>query len=287
MTGFVRFPIGTVMNASANQQTADLVQAIATVLADDQRTPRYELVTQAIEREIRAGRLTRGTALPTEPELANLLSISRQTIRHALHDLTQQGLLVRRRGVGTFVTGKAIEQPLGELSSFLHTLATDGSPPGAQLLGVRLAVDDEASPLLRGDARGLVCEISRLFSVDGEPVVLERIFLDPAISQLLPGDRLANAVIDDLLREVAGVSVDRGTEVVQITRPTREEAVLLDQRRNDPLFLITRFGYAADVPVELRRSLVRGDRARFRIELKGAPLAPIAGGGSITFERDE
>jgi len=274
------------MSLFSSQQPSDLVQAIASMLADDQRTPRYELVTQAIEREIRAGRLVQGTALPPEPELANQLSISRQTIRHALNDLSQRGLLVRRRGIGTFVTGKAIEQPLGELSSFLHTLATGGAPPGSQLLGMRLAVDDEASPLLRGDASGLVCEISRLFSVDGEPVVLERIFLDPEIGQLLPGNRLANGVIDDLLRELAGIAVDRGTEVVQFARATREEAVLLGQRRTDPLFLITRIAYAADVPVEVRRSLVRGDRARFRIELKGAPLAPVAGGGRVTFERE-
>lgn len=274
------------MSADSSQQTADLTQAIATLLASDQRTPRYELISQAIEREIRAGRLRHGTALPPEPELASLVGISRQTIRHALNDLTQRGLLVRRRGVGTFVTSRAIEQPLGQLSSFLHTLATDGAPPGSQLLGVRLAVDDEASSLLRGDANGLVCEISRLFFVDGEPVVLERIFLDPEIGQLLPGERLAAGVIDDLLRELAGVSVDRGTEVVQIARPSREDSVLLGQRRNDPLFLITRIAYAADDPVEIRRSLVRGDRARFRIELTGAPLTPVAGGGRVTFERD-
>lgn len=257
------------------------------MLAHDQRTPRYELVAQVIEREIRTGRLPQGAALPPEPELAALLSISRQTIRHALNDLTQQGLLERRRGVGTFVTGTAIEQPLGHLSSFLHTLASDGAPPGSQLLGVRLTVDGVASPLLRSDPSGLVCEISRLFSVDGEPVVLERIFLDPEIGHLLPGDRLATAVIDDLLRDLAGITVDRGNEVVQFARPTREEAVLLGQRRNDPLFQITRVAYAAEMPVEVRKSLVRGDRARFRIELKGAPLAPVAGGGSVTFERNE
>ena len=257
-----------------------------TRLAESERTPRYEVLLSAIEEEIRAGRLAPGTALPPETELASSLSVSRQTVRHALNILTERGLLVRRRGIGTFVTAAAIEQPLGHLSSFMHTLSADGNPPGARLLGVRLTVDREASDLLRKSASGLVLEISRLFSVDGEPVVLERIFLSPDVGQALPGDRLAGAVIDDLLQELAGIQVDRGLEVVQIAHPTREDAALLGQRRTDPIFLITRPAFAGDAPGQLRRSLMRGDRARFRIELKGAPLTPVAGGGSVTFERD-
>ena len=274
------------MGQANHYSPSDLERVVMTRLAESERTPRYEVLLSAIEEEIRAGRLAPGTALPPETELASSLSVSRQTVRHALNILTERGLLVRRRGIGTFVTAAAIEQPLGHLSSFMHTLSADGNPPGARLLGVRLTVDREASDLLRKSASGLVLEISRLFSVDGEPVVLERIFLSPDVGQALPGDRLAGAVIDDLLQELAGIQVDRGLEVVQIAHPTREDAALLGQRRTDPIFLITRTAFAGDAPVQLRRSLMRGDRARFRIELKGAPLTPVAGGGSVTFERD-
>jgi GntR family transcriptional regulator len=195
------------------------------------------------------------------------MTISRQTLRHALNDLTRRGLLIRRRGVGTFVAGTAIEQPLGRLTSFVHTLSTDGSPPDAKLLGVRLMVDMVASPLLTGSDSALVCEISRLFRVDNEPVVLERIFLTPEIGELLPGDRLATAVVDDLLQVLAGVEVDRGEEVLQMARLGREEAAMLEMNVNDPVFLVNRTAFSAERPVEFRRSLIRGDRARFKVDL--------------------
>jgi GntR family transcriptional regulator len=245
----------------------DLVASVASLLAADARTPRYELVAYALEEEIRGGRLSPGMALPPEPELARDLAISRQTLRHALNNLTMRGLLIRRRGVGTFVTGTAIEHPLGRLSSFVKTLSIDGAPPDSKLLGIRVMIDTDASPLLTGSAEGLVYEISRLFRVDGEPVVLERIFLSPEIGELLPSDRLATAVVDDLLSNLAGIDVDSGEEVLQMARLSREEAAMLGMNVNAPVFLVTRTAFAAGRPAELRRSLIRGDRARFRVAL--------------------
>jgi DNA-binding GntR family transcriptional regulator len=245
----------------------DFLASVTSSLASDARTPRYELVAQALEEEIRSGRLGPGSALPPEPELARNLAISRQTVRHALKDLTGRGLLIRRRGVGTFVTGSAIEHPLGRLSSFVRTLSIEGAPPDSKLLGIRLMIDAVASPLLTGSAEGLVCEISRLFRADGEPVVLERIYLTPEIGELLPSDRLATAVVDEMLSNLAGIEVNNGEEVLQMARLNREEATMLEMSISAPVFLVTRTAFAADRPVELRRSLIRGDRARFRVAL--------------------
>src|SRR3954451_11407907 len=77
-------------------EIGDLAATVASLLAADERTPRYELVAHAVEEEIRSGRLRPGMALPPEPELARNLAISRQTLRHALNDLTRSGLLIRR-----------------------------------------------------------------------------------------------------------------------------------------------------------------------------------------------
>jgi GntR family transcriptional regulator len=260
---------------SADSGAADrLIAAIRDVVDAERGTPRYERIAEEIERQIDAGALPPGTLLPQEPELAAALGTSRQTLRRSYDRLARRGLIVRRRGIGTFVRKPDVEQPLGRLSSFLQTLALSGEPPAVQLIGARRALDRTASRLFTGDDAQLVFEITRLFSVGGEPIVLETIFLPVELADQLPIESLANAVIDRLLLDRAGIRVDRGEESLRMTHVDRMEAALLAIRAREPAFLIERIAYSGDRVVELRRSIVRGDRARFSIALQDAQMAP-------------
>lgn len=267
------------MNSQRNEATlstetgvADSVRAIAGSLEREKRTPRYEIVAQEIEQRIRSGVLQPGAAFPPEPEFARGLGIGRQTLRHAFDLLADRGLVVRRRGIGTFVAGRSIAQPIGHLSSYLRTLSRDGRPPETRLLGVRLTVDQRASIFLTGTDDALVTEISRLFGVDGEPVVFERIYLLPEVADRLRTGSLASAVIDDLLRDVAGLDVDRGEERIRLAYVDREEGALLGLKTGEAVFQLVRLAFAGDRPVELRSSLIRGDRAELQIELRRPAL---------------
>jgi GntR family transcriptional regulator len=252
------------------------VAFLAEALAAAPRTPRYERLIATIEAAVRAGRLPPGAVLPREPDLAARLGLSRQTVGRALNDLARRGLLTRRRGIGTFVAAPPVEHPLGRLASFVRTLAVDGRPPASHLLGIRLTVDPDASPRLTGDAAGTVCEIDRLFRAGGEPFALERVYLRPADAARLSPERLAGGVVYDLLREACGIAVTRGEETLRLARLDRAEAALLGATPDDPAFLVLRVAYAGDRPVEVRRSLVRGDRAAFRIDATGPHPAAVA-----------
>jgi GntR family transcriptional regulator len=258
-------------SVSDDDATVDL---LASALARDDRTPLAEQLSGTLETAIREGRLVPGSVLPREPDLARRLGLGRQTVGRALGDLARRGLVVRRRGIGTFVAEPPVEQPLGHLSSLVRTLAVDGKPPTARLLGVRLTVDPDASPILLGQPDALVCEIGRLFYAEGEPFAVEWIYLTPDCGERLPGDRLASGVVLDLLREACGVVVDGGDEVLSLATLDSTEAALLDQPVDAPAFLIARTAYAADRAVEVRRRLIRGDRARFHLRLAGPDLRP-------------
>ncbi len=69
--------------------------------------PLYLRVARLIERNIRDRRLAVGSLLPTEHELSSSLKVSRQTVRHAIAHLRDQGLLSARKGVGTRVEASA------------------------------------------------------------------------------------------------------------------------------------------------------------------------------------
>ncbi|MGH2547755.1 MAG: UTRA domain-containing protein, partial [Thermomicrobiales bacterium] len=148
-------------------------------------------------------------------------------------------------------------------------------------LGVRLTVHAVASTFLFGSEDRIVFEISRLFVVDEDPFALERIYLPTEIGELLPVERIRSAVIDDLIREMAGIAVDHGYETIELAKLDREQAALLGARRGDAAFLITRMVSSAEQPLQVRQTLIRGERVRFHIGLQGPDLAPGADVGVL------
>ena len=239
------------------------------------RVPLYEQIERTIAEAAGAGVLPPGAMLPPEPELARALGVSRQTANQALTRLARRGVVTRRRGVGTTIAAPTVEQPLGGLYSFVRSLLAQGRTPSSRLLGHRLTVDGRASPLLGGSPDALVVEIGRLRLVDGEPLIVETAFLPAGCAEELPLDRLTAEPLYDLLRERCGVEITHAEETLRPVTLGRREAALLGLTEGDPAFLVERIGYAGERPAELRESIVRGDRYRFRVHLAG----PLGGGG--------
>jgi GntR family transcriptional regulator len=250
-----------------------LVAFLAGELNPANRTPLYEQLAGALARLIQQGVLPPGTVLPREPDLAVRLGLSRQTVNQALTGLARRGLLIRRRGIGTFVAEPYLEQPLDGLYSFIRTLTAQGRRPGTRLLGSRVTVDEVASPFLTGRTDALVFELTRLRLIDGEPLVFEEVYLPLACGERLPSDRLASEVLYDLLHEVCGLEVTHAEETLRPVVVARTEAALLGVAAGEAAFLVERRAFAGDHPAELRRSLIRGDRYRFRVHLEGAGLS--------------
>ncbi len=248
----------------------EVIRVLQQAVEVESRVPRYERLAQRLAEEIEQGRLPPGSVLPPEVELAQRLGVSRSTVNQALVTLARKGLVHRKRGVGTFVA-RTYEQPLGSLYSLLRTLTAQGHHVSSRLLGWRLTAEEDASPLLGGQ-RGLVFELTRLRLVDGEPLALETIYLPQACGERIPLDRALREPLYDLLREHCGVVVTHAEETLQPVALDRVAATLLEVPAGSPAFLVERVGYAGpERPVELRRSLIRGDRYRFRVRLEGPP----------------
>ena len=250
----------------------EVVQYLVTVLDPTGRMPLYEQLERALGQLIQAGSLPAGAALPPEPELAQRLGVSRQTVNQALTRLARRGIVLRRRGVGTFVSPPFVEQPLNSLYSFLRTLFAQGHLPTTRLLGYRLSIDEQASSVLTGSGEALVFELGRLRLVDGEPFVVETLYLLAACGEVLSLSSLTQEVLYDLLEAQCGIVVTHAEETLRPVTLERREATLLGLSAGEPAFLVERTGYAASQVVEFRRSIIRGDRYRFRVRLEGRAL---------------
>ncbi|SCL28967.1 GntR family transcriptional regulator [Micromonospora inyonensis] len=121
---------------------------------------------------IRDGVLAPGTRLPAEPELARRLGVSRPTLRAAVTELIGDLLLVRRRGVGTFVS--AAPRPAHGLERLTGTgrgITLVGRRPGTTGLRVRHVVADPAlAAHLHVDPGSPVVHLTRTRTADGVPV---------------------------------------------------------------------------------------------------------------------
>ena len=114
-----------------------------------------------------------GSSLPSEPSLARQLGVSRATLREAMRSFEERGLIIRRQGVGTFVTEPppVIETGLEALVSIHRLAAQIGLEVrmGSLEVASRAATQEESEHFGLG-AEKPVLEISRVIHADGRPV---------------------------------------------------------------------------------------------------------------------
>lgn len=198
---------------------------------------KHERIAAVLAREIRSGRVRRGSRLPGEVELARRFSVSRTTVRAALAVLTEDGLITTRTGKGSFVLfdGRPLDDQLG----WTHALAEQGVRTEVRV--VRLAVEHDAglAAELGLDSPDVVV-VERVRSiVGGEAISLERSRL-PAVGVLrdLPDRGLVDGSIVATL-SAAGFHVDHCAQRLRGRPLERAEAELLG-RAEGTWFLHTR-----------------------------------------------
>ncbi len=214
---------------------------------------------------IAAGELTPGDRLPTEHDLAAWLGVSRMTLRHALGELVQRGLVVRtvgRRG-GTFVAEPKLDQDVTTLAGFSEQLRRHGMVAGARVLAAaQIPASPAAAAALAMPDGDPVLEVRRIRLADGRPMVLEH-SLFPA--RLFPGMlscRLDGSLYD-LLDEKFGQRPHRAKETFEPVIASVREAEALEVEEGAPLMLVERTAYSpTGLPLEYARDLFRGDRTR-------------------------
>ncbi|HEY2288161.1 MAG TPA: GntR family transcriptional regulator [Streptosporangiaceae bacterium] len=214
---------------------------------------------------IAAGQLAAGDRLPPEHDLAEWLGVSRMTLRHALSELAQRGLVTRTVGRhgGTFVAEPKIEQDVTTLAGFSEQLRRYGMVAGARVLAASQipAGPAVAAALELADGEE-VYEVRRLRLADGRPMVLEH---SQFPARLFPGllDCRLDGSLYELLAGRFGQRPHRAKESFEPVIAGVRESEALEVEEGAPLMLVERIAYSpAGRPLEFARDLLRGDRTR-------------------------
>lgn len=233
--------------------------------------PLYLRVKKLVSEAVSTGELKQGDAIPSEREAAEQLGVSRVTVRKAFTELVQEGVLVQRRGSGTFVQGQSarLEQPLSRLTSFSEDMRLRGLHTDADWLdrSAGLPTPEEAMKLSMSPSE-TVCRFRRLRRADGVPLAIEHAAVP---SRFLGDPREVTTSLYEAL-DKRGFKPVRALQRLHATALAAEDARLLGLPEGSPALFIERISYLPDGrTVEYTRSLYRGDTYDFVAELSLAP----------------
>lgn len=202
---------------------------------------------------IQQGRFPPGSQLPPEMELIDMLGVSRATLREALRMLEEQGFIIRKRGLGTYVREQSIVKDLSINFGISDMIMQAGLTPGARDVAI-----------LRGRASGAIA--AALEIEDGAPVIrVERIrtandrpvvwSADIMAAELVGGLTITPPLLERqslylLLAEHLQIRIVRGTARLVPILASDDMAHKLSVRKGTPLMQLTQTDYdASDRPV--------------------------------------
>jgi GntR family transcriptional regulator len=230
-------------------------------------SPLYLQLQMLIRSAIYSGELAVDVALPAERHLAEDFDVSRITVRKAIDGLAAQGLVIKRRGAGTFVT-RPFEKNFSKLSSFTEEMISRGRMPRSEWLTKTTGVVTPEESLALGLSPGAeVCRFVRLRYADSTLMALEYATLP---SFCLPPLGLITSSLYAAL-QLTGHRPVRALQRLRAVNLEPEQAEKLGVTAGEAGLLIERRGFLADGRTcELSHSYYRGDAYDVVAELNEA-----------------
>lgn len=228
--------------------------------------PLYYQLATALEHAITSGQLPPGSRLENEIPLSVRLGLSRPTVRRAIQDLVDKGLLVRRRGIGTQVVHGAVSRRI-ELTSLFDDLDRTGKTPATRVLTCeQIEAGGHVAEALGVSDSDSVLHVRRLRSADSVPIAVLENYLPPALIDITAGE-LESKGLYEILRS-RGVTMRVARQRIGARRATPAESRLLDLGRGAPVLSMDRTAYdAGGRAVEFGRHCYRPDLYSFEMTL--------------------
>ncbi|HKW65241.1 MAG TPA: GntR family transcriptional regulator [Candidatus Acidoferrum sp.] len=205
--------------------------------------PAYQRIQSIIRKRIDSGQLQPGDTVPSERDLAKAHQVSLMTARHALAFLEREGLVERRRGIGTFVAPPKIH--FNKLMSYTEQMAARTLTAGAKILLAQVVNDEnEVAARLSLPPDSNILKLERLRHTADEPFALETCYLDAAEFSGLLEAPIARESLFAILERDFKVELGYADEEIDATAADPRIADLLAIPRREPLLRIRQVIYS-------------------------------------------
>ena len=245
--------------------------------------PAYQRIKNAILDNIHSGKWQAGNAISTEMALAEEFGVSRMTVNRALKELSEERVLERRQGSGTFVAQQQFNHTFVEVRNIAQDLKSANRDYQAQVVSKRAItasmLDDEMrgkfdfdTAVVSSDSEDTcISEIAVLYEVkivhfaDGQPIQFEERWVDAKkVPQFLEQDFSVVNTSDYL---IAKSPLERGSYTIRAVAAPDEIANALQVAPQSPTLVLRRQTYSAGRVLTFVKMWHAGDRYQFTGEL--------------------
>lgn len=213
-------------------------------------------------------RYRNGELLPKEVDIADKLGIARNTVRHAISKLVNEGLLIRKKGFGTKVAAKRIPTKLDSWWSFTKEMQAQGIEVVNFELDVQtLAAGEEVAAAFNIKKSTKLIRMSRLRGTAAGPSLLTISWFHPRLK--MSGQEDFSKPLYQMLEEDFGVIVALSREEISAIRAEEFLVIKLGVEIGDPLLFRQRLVFDTDGRViEFNKVYYKGDGFNYSIDIE-------------------
>ncbi|HZD65140.1 MAG TPA: GntR family transcriptional regulator [Acidimicrobiales bacterium] len=261
-------------SAGKRRTTEGPVELVRTISPLDRHSPLplWAQLLSDLRRRLADGQFP--TRFPTDAQLMADYQVSRQTVREAVRHLVNEGRVDRQRGRGSRVCQPEFEQPLGSLYSLFRVIEAQGVTQTSQVRVLEERVEPRVAERLELRPGDPLVYLARLRLAGGRPLALDQVWLPADLARpILEADFHHTALYDELATR-CGLEPEGGREQLRPVVPSDAERRDLGLGPGDAALAIERLTWAGDRCLELRHTLVRGDRYGLVAQWDAPPRRP-------------
>ena len=237
------------------------------------RTPRYQAIADDLRDRISDGGFTAGRLLPSESTLSDEFSVSRVTVRRALEQLREAGLIDARQGLGWYVATEPVRQHLTRLGTVEEQLEASGAVAERRIIDFAFIDAPARISEILGVER--VLEVRRLNLADGRPFARVTVWCPEALGSGLS----RHDVEDHSFYELLGITLRGAEQTIGAAAASAEDAALLDVPAGSPVLVCERTTLSTDgSAVLVSEHVYPGHLTVFSAELPGAASSEAPAG---------
>jgi GntR family transcriptional regulator len=212
-----------------------------------------------------------GQLVPGENEWCTAGNLSRTTVRLAFRELLNDGLIIRKQGLGTFVAEPKLQRSLNNLYSFTDDMTSAGLHPSSKVLeSTIIKTTRKQAAIFEISEDEMLFRLKRIRLANEKPVLLETTCLPYYLCPGIESVDFSSLSLYGILASEWNLIPCRANETYEAVVLPQSTAEYLEAAAASPAFRITRIGYlASDKVFEYTESLTPGDRSRFTIGLNG------------------
>lgn len=235
--------------------------------------PLYQQLKDTLHQQIEQGAFQPDQLIPSERNLCARFHISRITVRQAISEMINEGILYRKQGKGTFVAKPKVNQGLVRIVNFSKTILDLGMKPSTKVLGSEVVpADIQIAKILDLPVTDQVMKLFLLGMGDGQPLVYYESCFSLSLGRRMVREAVKNEKKGtpfstyDLYGGGIGAVPARVIQTLEAVVTDVRHASLMKVKKGAALLMITSVFEAQDGrPLEFRKALYRGDRYKFHI----------------------